>query len=372
MVKSRIGPFALEAPLSPSKSTGQVFRGVHLGQRKLAALRVFNIPMGMTPESRHAYAEQIEELKSLRHPGIVRCFGGGYDSSTAFLAYELVNGESLDKLIARRGQLPWETAFEYSQQLVEALKYATERDWIHGRLKPDKILVDEEDTIRVIDWRRDEITILLGSKACPAQLMFAAPECLAGQPADEKSELYSLGAILFYMLSGHPPFQADPEQLKQILATQDAPDIRAIVMDCPVWFSSIVNQLLSRDPAKRPFSLTAVQLAFKEAQKRQAQGVGVLQHATAGFSPLQLQADRNEAEKVLGIKPKKKKKKHADGDFFDQAWVLLVGLSRLFNPTRFTAKKHTGCLDTSFYYSRKLRASSSRPTSQSVASQYGY
>ena len=87
-----------------------------------------------------------------------------------------------------------------------------------------------------------------------------------------------------------------------------------------------MQQLLSRDPSKRPFSLIAVELAFKEAQKRQAQGVGVLQHATAGFSPLQLQADRGEAEKVLGIKPKKKRKKQSEVGFFDQAWVLLAGL----------------------------------------------
>ncbi|MEM7474350.1 MAG: serine/threonine-protein kinase [Planctomycetota bacterium] len=326
MVKSRVGPFALEAPLSPSRSTGQLFRGVHLEQSKLAALRVFKIPMGMTPESRQAYSEQIEQLKTLRHPGIVRCFGGGYDSSTAFLAYELIDGESLDNIIARRGRLPWETAFEYSQELIEALKYALERDWIHGRLKPDKILVDSEDKVRVCDWRRDEISDLLRSRPCIAQMQFTAPECFDGREADEKSELYSVGALLFFMLTGHPPFQAPSEQLRQVVFTQDAPDVRSIVLDCPVWFSSIVNQLLSRDPAKRPFSLTAVQLAFKEAQKRQEQGVGVLQHATAGFSPLQLEADRGEAEKVLGIKPKKRKKKKADVGFFDQAWVLGLGL----------------------------------------------
>ena len=99
-------------------------------------------------------------------------------------------------------------------------------------------------------------------------------------------------------------------------------------MDCPVWFSAIVNQLLHKDPSQRHYSATALQLAFKEAERRQSEGVGVIQHATAGFSPLQLQADRQEAEKVLGIKPEKKKKRveQEATSVFDQIWVLALGL----------------------------------------------
>ncbi len=128
MAKSRIGPFALEAPMTAPKSSGQMFRAIHLEQRKLAALRVFPIPLGMTPESRTAFASQLEQLKQLRHPNIVRCYGGGFDSRNAYLAYELVDGESLVALLARRDRLPWETVLEYSQQLAEGLQYAHQWD----------------------------------------------------------------------------------------------------------------------------------------------------------------------------------------------------------------------------------------------------
>ncbi len=81
------------------------------------------------------------------------------------------------------------------------------------------------------------------------------------------------------------------------------------MLDCPIWLSVIIDQLLSKDPRARPFGAAAVALAFKEAEKRASEGVGVLQHATSGFSPLQLrQTNRSEAEKVLGIKPKKTRK----------------------------------------------------------------
>jgi hypothetical protein len=96
-------------------------------------------------------------------------------------------------------------------------------------------------------------------------------------------------------------------------------------MECPIWLSSIVSQLLKKEPAQRPFSAAALQLAFKEAQRRHAEGVGVLQHAAAGFSPLQLKADRDEAEKVLGIKPRKKRRRNA-APFWERPWFLVLAL----------------------------------------------
>lgn len=328
MAKSRIGPFALEAPLSPPKASGQMFRGIHLEQRKLAALRVFTVPMGMTPESRQAFASQLEQLKQLRQRGIARCYGGGFDTRYAYLAYELVDGESLETMLARRERLPWETALDFSQQLAEALQYAHQMGWIHGRLKPDKILIQADGTAKISDWRRGAMTSVIGTSTAEIDsVQFSAPEVLDGSQADEKSDLYSVGCLMFTMLTGHPPFRGDASTLPDLIRSEPAPNASAEVMDCPVWLSAIVEQLLSKDAKQRPFSATALQLAFKEAQRRQAEGASVLQHATSGFSPLQMKVDREEAEKVLGIKPKKKRRKRdPEASFFDQAWVLLVGL----------------------------------------------
>ncbi len=328
MVKSRIGPFALEAPLSKQKSTGQVFRGIHLEQKKLAALRVFPIPLGMTPESRQAFASQLEQLKQLRHPGIVRCYGGGFDTRNAYLAYELVDGESLANLLSRREKLPWETALEMSQRLAEALQYAHQMGWIHGRLRPGKVLVSAQGAPKIGDWRREAITSMIGDgPPTPRQLQFTAPEILAGGAADEKSDLYSLGAVMFAMLTGAPPFSdKDINGLIQKIQHDPVESVSSKVMDCPVWLNAIVEQLLAKDPRTRPFSATALQLAFKEAQCRQSEGVGVLQHVTSGFSPLQLKGDREEAEKVLGIKHKKKSR-NSDTSIFERPWFLVLALS---------------------------------------------
>ncbi|GAB5403108.1 MAG: serine/threonine-protein kinase [Aureliella sp.] len=326
MAKSRIGPFALEAPLSKLKNGGQLFRAIHLEQRKLAALRVFAIPMGMTPESREAFASQLEQLKQLRHPGVVRCYGGGFDTRSAFLAYELVDGESLQTMLKRRDRLPWETALDYALQLAEALQYAHQMGWVHGRLRPEKVLVSQEGHVKIQDFRRDAIASMLTTETHRrSHLQYAAPESL-DSAADEKCDLYSLGGIMYTALTGHPPLDAsDPDELCRAIRQDQPPPVSKSVLDCPVWLNAIVEQLLSKDPASRHFSATALQMALKEAQRRQSEGVGVLQHAASGFSPLQMKVDRNEAEKVLGIKPKKKKRKQSEESFFDNAWVLVVG-----------------------------------------------
>ncbi|MEZ6136511.1 MAG: serine/threonine-protein kinase [Pirellulaceae bacterium] len=326
MAKSRIGPFSLDAPLSKPKSSGQVFRGLHLEQKKLAAIRIFPIPMGLTPETRAAFASQLEQLKQLRHRGIVRCYGGGFDTRNAFLAYEMVEGESLTSILARRERLPWETALDYSQQMAEALQYAHQMGWVHGRLRPGKIVISETGIAKIGDWRREAISSMMQAPLTPEQIQFTAPEYFDNVPPDEKQDLYGLGAVMYTMLTGRPPcVGTDAASLIRQVQSGEIQSVASQVLDCPVWLNVIVGQLLARDPVQRPFSAIAVQLAFKEAQRRQSEGVGVLQHATAGFSPLQMNVDREEAEKVLGIK-KKKARKSRDTSVFESTWFLVSAL----------------------------------------------
>lgn len=330
-LKSRIGPLALEAPLGARTASGQVFRAIHVEQRKLLAVRVFPVPLGLTPESRRDFAAQLEQLKQLRHPSIVRCYGGGFDARSAYLVYELVDGESLESTLARRERLPWETALAYGQQLADALQYAHLMGWVHGRIRPEKLLVPNDGgAIKLNDFRRDAIAAAIGGGAMRLEdVLYAAPEQLEFDSVpNEKCDLYSLGAVLYAMLVGEPPYPvADISDLITQMQRGSPPSVQSRVLDCPVWLSAIVDQLLAKDPQQRPFGAAAVELAFKEAQRRETQGVGVLQHATGGFSPLRIKdADRAEAEKVLGIK-QVKRRKQSEVPIWERSWALLAALA---------------------------------------------
>ncbi len=342
-MKSRIGPLALEAPLGTRSNSGQVFRAIHVEQRKLLAVRVFPIPLGLTPESRQEFAAQLEGLKQLRHPSIVRCYGGGFDERLAYLVYELIDGQSLDQILAKRERLTWETAFQYGKQLADALQVAHLMGWVHGRIRPEKLLIPNVDAtnsagaqigmnlepIKLTDFRRDAIASAIGGNAPSLDdLQFMAPEqLLPDSVADEKCDLYALGAVLYTMLVGRPPLADCPsDQLIQAIQRTVPPSVQSQVLDCPIWLSIIIDQLLSKDPRARPFGAAAVVLAFKEAERRASEGVGVLQHATGGFSALQLrQTNRTEAEKVLGIKHKKARPQR-DFPIWESAAALSVTL----------------------------------------------
>ncbi|GIW99989.1 MAG: protein kinase [Pirellulaceae bacterium] len=327
MARSKVGPFLLETPLGsgPGSST---YRALHVQQRKLAALRVFSLPMGMTPESRRDFAAELEELKSLLHPHIVRCYGGGFDRRRAFLAYELVEGESLESLVARRERLPWETAFDFSEQIVKALEYAHQRRWIHGRLSPRQVLVDATGVVKVTGWRRGVVAATVRSKDRQDDRIFNAPEVNRGEPPTEKSDLYSLGVLTFYMLSGRLPYESVEEQQAAAERQDKPPRVSPHVIDCPVWLDAAVAQLLEPHPNARPFSAAAVLLAFREAKRRQAEGAGVLQHVASGFSPLQVKADRQEAERLLGIDKERKRSQRRDfgPPLWERPWFLAIVL----------------------------------------------
>ncbi|MBN8601846.1 MAG: protein kinase [Planctomycetes bacterium] len=315
MARSVVGPFAMEAPLGVDPRRSTVFRAVHMQQKKAAAVRIFSTPMGLTPEAKTDFAQQIEALKELRHSGIVRCYGGGFDKKDAYLAYEFIEGESLDMLLSRRQRLPWETALDYALQLSETLQYAHEHGWLHNRLRLDKVMVCAGGLeVKLLDLRRSDDSLwMTPAPPTPTQRIFLAPECQDDlQPfPSERSDIYSLGVLLFVMLTGQLPFNPDdtPEQLAANIQRTVPPNVSAISLDCPVWLSSLVAQMLDKDAIKRPYTMAATSMALNQALTRAAGGVSVAEHVSSGFNPLQIKADRQEADKVLG---KKKPKKEVD------------------------------------------------------------
>jgi serine/threonine protein kinase len=263
----------------------------------------------MTPEAKRDFSDELERLKLMRHRGLVRCFGGGFDAKDAYLVYELIDGESLVQLLGRRERLAWETVLDYGLQLCEALQSVHEAGWVHGRIRPDKLLITRDsETIKILDLRSSRA---FEGPLTADQIPYCAPEVFSAKPMRSVAgDLYSVGAVLYQMLTGLPPFTGpNPTIARQAVLEAALPPVASIVFDCPVWLSAIVEQMLHRDPVKRPYTAAAAAIALREAQKRANEGGSVAQHAVSGFSPLQMNTNRAEAEKALGIKKKKKRRR---------------------------------------------------------------
>jgi hypothetical protein len=281
-----------------------MFRAVHLEHRRPLAVRIFTTPFGGTPDARRALAEEWETLKQLRHPCIARCYGGGFEENTAYLAYELVEGPTLAEELERRGRIPWEQALELAEQISGAIEAAHRAGVVHGALAPEKLVLSADGVPKVVDYRAERFRSPFRSMApsTAEQIAHRAPELLREPAAPtHKSDLYALGAVLYTALAGHPPFPGnDPAAVqRQVLETKPE-KIATQAMDCPVWFAALIDQLLEKNPSARPHGAAAVQLALREVRQRTAARTAVVDHVSRGFTPLQVTADKAEARKLLG------------------------------------------------------------------------
>lgn len=344
MARSRLGPLALETPLGKSARPGEssVWRAIHVQHRRMLAVRIFQVPFGGTVESRQQFADEWESLKRLNHPAIVKCFGGGFEESRAYLVHELIEGPTLESELERRGRLPWETVLELAEPLTEALKYLHDRGLVHGRIGPSKIVVAGFSPV-LLDVRQQDGTapfrsgpFYVSRPPTMESLMRRPPESPGPHDAiGVRGDLYLLGATLYEALTGSPPITGSSlQEVQGNLKFQSPTSVASTVLDCPVWMDRLVMQLLQKDPRKRPVSAAAVGLQLAEVRRRAMSRAGVAEHASSGFSPLSVtdEDDRAEARTLLGRAAIELKDERAEPDgsaWYDQVWFLAPVLGLL-------------------------------------------
>ena len=342
MPRSRLGPLAIETKLGDHPSTSSVWRAVHVQLKKAVAVKVFSAPFGGTPEARRSFAEEWEKLKLLSHPGIAKCYGGGFEETDAYLAYELIEGETLSMQLERNGRLSWENVLDVAEGLTDALEYLHQQNVVHGAIAPEKIVVTGFVPV-LLDVRLNRLDSPFRSSRPPTLEHTArqAPELLNANladnsaPASQSADLYSLGAMLYQLVTGRLPVSGETIQQVRANAQSEVPESpSSIVLQCPVWLDKLIMQLLEKESKNRPPSATAVKMALAEVRKRSLSRTGVAEHASSGFSPLQVtnQRDKDEARTLLGRGVVDLNAQEEDDEsreaivWHDQPWILLGGL----------------------------------------------
>lgn len=333
MPRSRLGPLALETKLGDFPSQSLVWRAIHVEQQKAVAVKVFSVPFGGTPESRALLAREWEKLKRLNHPAIARCYGGGFEDNDAYLAYELIEGQTLASQLERRPRLAWDAVLDFAIPIAEALVVAHGKGICHGAIVPDKIIIAGLAPV-LVDFRVDRVRSVYRNPRRPSALEVAMqpPEVVADPAAiSPRGDLYSLGAVMFWALTGRPPISGETaDEVAQNVATEQPPKAASIALDCPVWVSTLVEQALQKDSDARPHDARSFALALSEARQRSGGLTGVAEHASSGFSPLQItkQEDKDEARKLLGrAVVDVSDEELPDGTpLHDKAWFLILAL----------------------------------------------
>jgi tRNA A-37 threonylcarbamoyl transferase component Bud32 len=216
---------------------------------------------GQPPEEEREYRERFfreaEAAGRLSHPGIVTIFDVGEEAETRapYIVMEFVAGQPLDKLLARDDhRLPLETALQLSHELAEALDYAQAQGVVHRDLKPANILITEDGHPKIADFGVAKLNLanftlagrVLGTPA------YMSPEQLNGDAVDGRSDLFSLGVILYTILTGYRPFQGN-SALTVCFKVVNREPVAATVLntDLPPGLDYIIARALAKDPAQR-------------------------------------------------------------------------------------------------------------------------
>jgi serine/threonine-protein kinase len=274
LVGKDLGPFRIEAELG-SGAMGSVYRAVRRDTGKTVAVKVIAYGLLGNERAVERFEREGEILKQLRHPNIVRFVGTGSFKKTPFFIMEFVEGESLDKLLARRGALPWDEVVAFGRQLCAALQHAHEKGIIHRDLKPSNLMILKDGTLKLTDFgiaKDPTVTGLTGTNCTVGTAAYMSPEqCRGEKTISQKSDLYSMGVVFYELLTGRKPFQADsPVEMFQAHVFKEFERPSRYVMDIPVWLDTLVCQLLEKKPEHRPFDASMVAKVLDEVQQKVA------------------------------------------------------------------------------------------------------
>lgn len=240
---------------------GVVYRARYVVNNREVALKM--VPADVTDKTALArFEREMAVLKDLRHPNIVRCFGGVCEDKRRFYAMELVEGGSLEDVLQRRGRLPAEQVVEYGLQMCAALECSHRHGVIHRDVKPGNFLIAANGQVKLSDFGLASVAAqrkITHAGKTAGTFLYMSPEQIRGGEVTPQTDLYALGCVLFELLTGRPPFTAEtPAATLHLHCRQPAPRVADLVMDCPVVLDQLVSQLLEKDPARRPGSAVEV------------------------------------------------------------------------------------------------------------------
>jgi serine/threonine protein kinase len=260
--------FKLLEPLGVG-TVGVVYKAASPDIKEPVAIKLLHPNISHDENIVNRFQREITIMERLKHPHIVRNYGGGIMDGQYFYAMQLLDHGNLKERIQKSGPLAWQQAAAYAAQIASALQHAHNHGIIHRDLKTSNLFFDGDGKVLLGDFgiARDthdaDITdtgITVGTYA------YMSPEQIRGDKAiTGKADLYSLGCVLYEMLTGKPPFSGANFAQVWTQHLQEKPaGLREQGIDCPEWLEELIFKLLEKDPEQRPFSARVVQGIVKD------------------------------------------------------------------------------------------------------------
>ncbi|MGF1581960.1 MAG: serine/threonine protein kinase [Gemmataceae bacterium] len=255
MIGERLGKWSIYKELGRG-GMGRVYLGQEEMDGRLAAIKVLSAELAQETGFLQRFQREIEAISQLAHPNIIRFYEAGHENGVYFYAMEYVEGQNLEELLEDKKRVSWKEVIDVALQLCMALKHAHDHGIVHRDLKPTNILRTPEGAVKLGDFGIAKVFAsqhLTATGGIIGTAEFISPEQAAGKSATKKSDMYSLGVVLYTLLIGKPPFEGrTPLDLlhKHRYGQFDRPN--KVVPEIPHELDEIVCSLLEKNPDKRP------------------------------------------------------------------------------------------------------------------------
>lgn len=250
----QLGPYRVQRVLGHG-GMGTVYSGVHRETGEQTAIKVLSDVLAADPRFRERFRGEVETLKKLRHKNIVTLHAYGEEDGRLFFVMELVHGQSLELDLRANRRFAWNEVADIGVQVCAALKHAHDHGVIHRDLKPANLLMTADGTVKLTDFGIAKFFGSTGLTVAGSMIGtpdYMSPEQTEGRSVTPRSDLYSLGCVLYALLAGKPPFAGgNLTQVIDRVRFQNPVAIRSVVPDVPEEFDRIISQLLEKDPVSR-------------------------------------------------------------------------------------------------------------------------
>jgi hypothetical protein len=248
------GRYKLEAKLgSGGMSTVYLARDTTLDRP--VAVKVLHREMSEQADQLQRFRQEARAVAKLSHPNVVAVIDAGEDGGHPYIVFEYVEGETLKQRINRIGALDAQEALAYAIEIARGLTVAHGRNMVHRDIKPQNVLIDSEGRAKLTDFgisRQLEQDGMTATGRVLGTTDYVAPEQAMGHPVDQRSDVYSLGVVLYEMLVGQVPFSADSQvgvAMKHV--NEEMPDVQQRRPELSAAAAMVVERATAKDPAER-------------------------------------------------------------------------------------------------------------------------
>lgn len=273
LLDSKIGGCLLLEKLGEG-GMGTVYLARQLSLDRVVALKILSPNFAKDKEKRERFLKEAKASAKLHHPNIISIHSAGYDGGHCYYAMEYIEGGSVKEIIARDGKIPEDRALEIIYEISQALQHAFQKKLIHRDVKPDNFMITKEGGIKLCDLGLAKILeddphmtqegVFMGTP------YYTSPEQAKGsKEVDIRSDLYSLGASLFYMISGHHPFEgSNPISIITMHINDQPPLVSKYAPNISKGTIQLIDKLLKKDPLDRFQTPAEVMEAIIDILKR--------------------------------------------------------------------------------------------------------